>query len=86
MLFRSAVAVGRQFTDILTEQLLDLGCFGLDDDQVRQMVRLGHADDDHGLIGIGRMLEHRFTHPSTLSMSRWHTSPEVAAEVGHHGD
>ncbi len=54
-----AQAVGELFVRLLTEQLLELGCFGLGDQQIRRMVSLGYADDDHGLIGVGHLLERR---------------------------
>jgi len=56
-----ALAVGEPFARLLTEQLIDLGCFGLDDDQIRRMVSVGRADDDHGLLGIGRMVQATLT-------------------------
>lgn len=54
-----AIAVGRRFIEGLTRQLLDLGCFGLDEAEIREMARLGRPGDDHGLIGMGRMLDAR---------------------------
>ncbi|MFF0822828.1 ROK family protein [Micromonospora haikouensis] len=51
-----AVAVGQPFVDILGDELTELGCFGLTPPQVRAMLTLGAADDDHSLIGVGRLL------------------------------
>lgn len=57
-----AVAVGDRFVSLLGDELVRHGCFGLDDDETRAMLALGAADDDHCLIGMGRMLD-RFPHP-----------------------
>jgi C7-cyclitol 7-kinase len=54
-----AVAVGDRFIEVLGDELVRLGCFGLEADEVRAMLALGAGDDDHSLIGIGRMLAHR---------------------------
>ncbi|MFH9422937.1 ROK family protein [Streptomyces sp. NPDC017529] len=51
-----AQAVGERFTELLAEQLLRVGCFGLTERETRDMLRLGLPDDDHGLVGAGRML------------------------------
>lgn len=51
-----AVAVGEKFTEVLADELVRLGCFGLTPAQTRAMVRLGFADDDHSLIGMGQLL------------------------------
>ena len=51
-----AVAMGERFVEILSDELIALGCFGLNPAEVRAMLALGAADDDHSLIGIGRML------------------------------
>ncbi|MFY1616274.1 ROK family protein [Micromonospora sp. WMMD736] len=50
-----AVAVGEPIVTHLTGQLRAVGCFGLDAGEVERMVRLGAPDDDHGLIGMGRL-------------------------------
>lgn len=55
-----ALAVGDRFAEYLTAELLELGCFGLTPEQVRGMVRMGANDDDHSLIGVGRLLSRRF--------------------------
>ncbi|MER6328594.1 ROK family protein [Streptomyces sp. NPDC001034] len=54
-----ALAVGPRYVQLLTEELERLGCFGLDADGIRRMVTLGAPDDDHGLIGAGRLLAAR---------------------------
>ncbi|MYQ91327.1 ROK family protein, partial [Streptomyces sp. SID4946] len=54
-----ALAVGPRYVQLLTEELERLGCFGLDSDGIRRMVTLGAPDDDHGLIGAGRLLAAR---------------------------
>ncbi|MEV7186870.1 ROK family protein [Kitasatospora sp. NPDC093102] len=54
-----ALAVGPRFAALLTEELERLGCFGLDPAEIRRMVVLGAPDDDHGLIGAGRLLAAR---------------------------
>ncbi|MFV2110051.1 ROK family protein [Micromonospora sp. LOL_015] len=51
-----ATAVGDQFAHHLGDQLAGFGCFGLSDDQARSMIEMGAPDDDHALIGMGRML------------------------------
>ncbi|MFF9002235.1 ROK family protein [Streptomyces achromogenes] len=52
-----AVAVGERFVSLLGDELVRLGCFGLDSAETRAMLALGAGDDDHCLIGMGRMLE-----------------------------
>ncbi|WP_433607129.1 ROK family protein [Dactylosporangium sp. CA-139114] len=54
-----AVAVGPRFIEVLGDQLVRAGCFGLTAAQIRAMLALGAADDDHSLIGMGRLLAHR---------------------------
>jgi glucokinase len=54
-----ALAVGEPFVEILADELEQVGCFGLSRRGTRGMVRLGAADDDHALIGAGRMLRGR---------------------------
>ncbi|MFF9818679.1 ROK family protein [Streptomyces sp. NPDC014006] len=54
-----ALAVGEPYRRLLVAELLRLGCFGLAPGQVDTMVSLGVADDDHGLIGVGRLLADR---------------------------
>ncbi|MYS89714.1 MULTISPECIES: ROK family protein [Streptomyces] len=51
-----AVAVGHRFVTLLGEELTKLGCFGLGDAEIRDMLSLGAADDDHCLIGMARLL------------------------------
>ncbi|MEO3751895.1 ROK family protein [Streptomyces sp. B6B3] len=51
-----AVAVGPRFVTLLGDEVTRLGCFGLSDEEARGMLALGAADDDHGLIGMARML------------------------------
>lgn len=54
-----ALAVGPRFTELLGEELVALGCFGLSEEQTRAMLGLGFDDDDHSLIGMGRLLDRR---------------------------
>ncbi|MEU9472631.1 ROK family protein [Streptomyces avermitilis] len=56
-----ALAVGDRYRELLVGELVRLGCFGLDADAVDGLVSLGHADDDHGLIGVGRLLADRMS-------------------------
>ncbi|MER6398860.1 ROK family protein [Kitasatospora sp. NPDC001603] len=56
-----ALAVGPRFVELLTEELRRLGCFGLSAEEIGRMVVLGEPDDDHGLIGAGRLLTARGT-------------------------
>lgn len=58
-----ATAVGPHFIRLLGDQLTRLGCFGIDEPQIRDMLALGAADDDHCLIGMARMIAH--TLPAT---------------------
>ncbi|MEU9481055.1 ROK family protein [Streptomyces sp. NPDC048191] len=51
-----ALAVGERFLDVLAEELCRAGCFGLSASEVREMLVLGAPDDDHCLIGMGRLL------------------------------
>jgi len=51
-----AMAIGAPFIEILGEILVRHGCFGLSSQQARAMLALGAPDDDHSLVGIGRML------------------------------
>lgn len=52
-----ALAVGAPFIEHLTEELLDLGCFGLTASEIRGLTELGNNDDLHGLLGVGRMMQ-----------------------------
>ncbi|MEE1752151.1 ROK family protein [Streptomyces sp. SP18CS02] len=54
-----ALAVGPRYAELLTEELERLGCFGLSPQDIRRMIVLGEPDDDHGLIGAGRLLTAR---------------------------
>jgi glucokinase len=54
-----ALAVGDRFARGLTAELVELGCFGLRPDEIAGMVRMGAGDDDHSLIGVGRLLSRR---------------------------
>ncbi|MFI9151605.1 ROK family protein [Streptomyces sp. NPDC053367] len=54
-----ALAVGERYRELLVAELVRLGCFGLDAAAVDASVSLGRADDDHGLIGVGRLLADR---------------------------
>ncbi|TCR16001.1 ROK family protein [Streptomyces sp. BK205] len=51
-----AVAVGPRFITLLGDELTRLGCFGLSEEEIRAMLALGAADDDHCLLGMARML------------------------------
>jgi predicted NBD/HSP70 family sugar kinase len=51
-----ATAVGGRFLSILGDELVRLGCFGLNEAATHAMLQLGVPDDDHSLIGMGRML------------------------------
>ncbi|MGW7612172.1 hypothetical protein ACWGKW_33945 [Streptomyces sp. NPDC054766] len=56
-----ALAVGERYRELLVDELVRLGCFGLDGDAVNALVSLGRPDDDHGLIGVGRLLADRMS-------------------------
>lgn len=51
-----ALAVGQRYIDLLGDQLVEFGCFGLREPEVRAMLTLGVADDEHSLLGMGRLL------------------------------
>lgn len=51
-----AIAMGSSFLTVLGDELVRHGCFGLDESTTRAMLQLGVADDDHSLIGVGKML------------------------------
>lgn len=51
-----AVGCGPRFIELLGDELVQLGCFGLSAAQARSMLALGAADDDHSLIGLGGLL------------------------------
>jgi glucokinase len=57
-----AVAVGERFVEILGDEVVEQGCFGLAPAEIRAMLALGADDDDHSLIGLGKMLA--AVHPS----------------------
>ncbi|MHC3470931.1 ROK family protein [Streptomyces sp. 7R007] len=59
-----ALAVGSPFIRLLGDQLTRLGCFGLGERQIRGMLALGAADDDHSLLGIARMIDHTLPAPA----------------------
>lgn len=61
-----AVAVGHRFVTLLGDELTRLGCFGLGDEEIRAMLSLGAADDDHCLIGMARMLDRTLPAPVTI--------------------
>ncbi|MFF2409947.1 ROK family protein [Streptomyces sp. NPDC058092] len=54
-----ALAIGPRYAQLLTAELERAGCFGLAAEEIREMVVLGEPDDDHGLIGAGRLLAAR---------------------------
>ncbi|MEV5597474.1 ROK family protein [Streptomyces sp. NPDC052496] len=64
-----ALAVGEPYRRMLVAELRRLGCFGLGPEQIDAMVSLGVADDDHGLIGVGRLLAGRTPVPSSQGAS-----------------
>jgi C7-cyclitol 7-kinase len=51
-----ALAVGERFVELLGEELVRLGCFGLSPQETRAMLHMGFDDDDHSLVGMGRLL------------------------------
>lgn len=51
-----AQAIGDRYRLLLTDGLHEAGCFGLSPAEIDALVLMGHADDDHGLIGAGRLL------------------------------
>jgi glucokinase len=51
-----ALGVGSRYTELLAEELVRRGCFGLPAERIRHLVTLADTDDDHGLIGIGTLL------------------------------
>jgi glucokinase len=59
-----ALAVGERFVELLADALVEQGCFGLRPDEVRAMARLGAPDDDHSLVGVGRLLAARKRQPA----------------------
>jgi glucokinase len=65
-----AVAVGSPFLRLLGDQLTRLGCFGLDERQIRAMLSLGAADDDHSLLGMARMVAHTLPTPADAGGGR----------------
>lgn len=54
-----ALGVGERYRALLVEELARQGCFGLTADRVDALVSLGAPDDDHGLLGVGRLLSSR---------------------------
>ncbi|WP_051845185.1 ROK family protein [Streptomyces globisporus] len=54
-----ALAIGERYRELLVEELVRQGCFGLTPARVDAMVVLGEDDDDHGLIGVGRLMGRR---------------------------
>ncbi|MFH9725770.1 ROK family protein [Streptomyces sp. NPDC017254] len=58
-----ALAIGERYRELLVEELLRQGCFGLSADEVDAMVVLGAEDDDHGLVGMGRLVSRRLGDP-----------------------
>ncbi len=51
-----AQSIGTRYAQLLTETLYEIGCFGLPSSDIDQMIVMGEPDDDHGLIGVGRLL------------------------------
>ncbi|MEW2615064.1 ROK family protein [Streptomyces sp. NPDC047880] len=62
-----ALAVGATYASLLTEEIERLGCFGLTDVEIQSMIRLAEPDDDHGLIGAGRLLTTQTTQQQPAS-------------------
>lgn len=61
-----ATALGGRFIEVLGDELVRAGCFGLDAAATRAMLALGEPDDDHCLIGIGQILATRLAGPITM--------------------
>ncbi|MFE9251069.1 ROK family protein [Streptomyces sp. NPDC007088] len=59
-----ARAVGPRFVRLLGDHLTRLGCFGLSEQETRDMLALGADDDDHSLIGVARMVDHALPLPA----------------------
>ena len=51
-----ALAIGQRYLELLGDELVGLGCFGLRESEIRSMLALGAADDEHSLIGMGRIM------------------------------
>ncbi|MBQ0977940.1 ROK family protein [Micromonospora sp. M61] len=64
-----AQAVGEPFVDLLREALAAAGCFGLDRAAIDRMVLLGEPDDDHGLIGAGRLMDVQLSGSTPLALA-----------------
>ncbi|GAB2331246.1 ROK family protein [Streptomyces griseoincarnatus] len=65
-----AIAVGPRFIRLLGDQLNRLGCFGLGEQETRDMLALGAADDDHCLIGMAHMVDHALPVPADAGADR----------------
>ncbi|MBB4796254.1 glucokinase [Streptomyces nodosus] len=61
-----ALALGDTFLTLLGDELVRIGCFGLDERATRAMLALGEDDDDHCLIGIGQLAADRLGTPGAL--------------------
>ncbi|MEU2687012.1 ROK family protein [Streptomyces hygroscopicus] len=61
-----ALALGDTFLTLLGDELVRIGCFGLDEYATRAMLALGEDDDDHCLIGIGQLAAARLGAPRAL--------------------
>ncbi|WP_027342111.1 ROK family protein [Hamadaea tsunoensis] len=51
-----ATAIGARYAELLTEALHEAGCFGLSPAEIDGLVTMGEPDDDHSLLGAGRLL------------------------------
>lgn len=65
-----AVAIGPRYAELLSQEVRRLGCFNLGPDDLDSMITMGAADDDHSLIGLGRLLDRRpgTAHPGPGAM------------------
>ncbi|MFE1197786.1 ROK family protein [Streptomyces olivaceoviridis] len=64
-----ALALGDTFLTLLGDELVRVGCFGLDEYATRAMLALGEDDDDHCLIGIGQLAAARLGAPRAVEVT-----------------
>lgn len=62
-----AWAIGDAYVEHLLTELQRIGCFGLGEEDLARMVRLGPADDECGLIGAGMHLDRLYRDARTES-------------------
>lgn len=53
-----AIALGKRYLEWLAQALAEQGLFGITGDEMPELLQLAEPDDDHGLIGAGRYLQH----------------------------